>query len=188
MRVFSSYTIAFLFFPFELPTIGPANPTEAVDSAPRRSVHPSTLVTELKARKCPIETAIGWRLPLRPYLQSLNWNLQRPQATLKITHSSLQLLKSVPRANSHILGSWAINKNRLNIQMALKCVDSGLLGLMDVVCDNMAPEQRGSGVDVRPQLPDYQLTAKPLLSSDALKKRSSAERRGSLLCSSFNRI
>ena len=40
-------------------------------------------------------------------------------------------------------------------------------------------EQRGSGVDVRPQLPDYQLTAKPLLSCDALKKRSSAERRES---------
>ena len=56
---------------------------------------------------------------------------------------------------------------------------------MDVVCDNMAPEQRGSGVDVRPQLPDYQLTAKPLLSCDALKKRSSAEWRESLLCSSF---
>lgn len=72
--------------------------------------------------------------------------------------------------------------------MALKCVDRGLLGLMDVVCDNMAPQQRGSGVDVRPQLPDYQLTAKRLLSSDALKKRSSAEPRGRLLCSSFNRI
>ena len=56
---------------------------------------------------------------------------------------------------------------------------------MDVVCDNMAPEQRGSGVDVRPQLPDYQLTAKPLLSCDALKKRSSAEWRESLLCFSF---
>lgn len=47
---------------------------------------------------------------------------------MKITHSSLQLLKSVPRTNSHILDSWAINKNRLNIQMALKCVDSGLQG------------------------------------------------------------
>lgn len=53
--------------------------------------------------------------------------------------------------------------------MALKCVDSGLLGLMDVMCDNMAPEQRGSGVDVRPQLPDYQLTAKPLLAAMLLR-------------------
>lgn len=60
MRVFSTYTIAFLFFPFELPMMGPANPTEAVDSAPRGSVHPPTLVPELKARKCPIETVIGW--------------------------------------------------------------------------------------------------------------------------------
>lgn len=59
---------------------------------------------------------------------------------------------------------------------------------MDVVCDNMAPEQRRSGVGVRPQLPDYQLTVKPLFSCDALKRRSSGQQSGSLLCSSFNRI
>lgn len=32
------------------------------------------------------------------------------------------------------------------------------------------PLNASSGVDVRPQLPDYQLTTKPLLSSDALKE------------------
>lgn len=59
---------------------------------------------------------------------------------------------------------------------------------MDVVCDNMALEQRGSGVGVRPQPADYQLTAKPLFSCDALKRRSSQQLSGRVVCTSFNRI
>ena len=142
MRVFSSYTYYCLFvFPLWTANDGTSKSHRSSRLCTLRVCSPSSPGPWVKGQKMSHRDRdwVEWSLPLRRCLQSLNWNLQRPQATLKITHSSLQLLKSVPRANSHILGSWAINKNRLNIQMALKCVDSGLLGLMDVVCDNMAP-------------------------------------------------
>lgn len=88
----------------------------------------------------PGSSSKGWEAPLRagwsggsplgpaPNLPSEIFGALRLPLKPENHSSDLQLLKSVPRTNSHILGSRAINKNLLNIQMALKCFASRLLG------------------------------------------------------------